>query len=80
MDHKTQAYIEWIENRLKKFHETAAVLEHVIEDYLEWMAVNAYAKSTQRQYKQTLGKFLSFIREGRYLWDEVFTRHTLRRN
>jgi hypothetical protein len=43
------------------------------------MAVNAYAKSTQRQYKQTLGKFLTFIREGRYLWDEVFTRHTLRR-
>jgi hypothetical protein len=79
MDDKTQAHIEWIENRLKKFRETAVVLEHVIKDYLEWMAVNAYAQSTQRRHKQTLGKFLSFIREGRYLWDEVFIHHTLRR-
>jgi site-specific recombinase XerD len=79
MDDNTQAPIEWIENRLNKFHETAAVLERAIEDYLEWMAVNAYAQSTQRHHKQTLRKFLSFIRAGRYLWDEVFTRHTLKR-
>ncbi len=79
MDDNIQTNIEWIENRLKMFHETVVALERAIEDYLDWMAVNAYAQSTQRRHKQTLRKFVSFISEGRYLWDEIFTRHTLRR-
>ena len=58
--------------------ETSVALEQAIQDYLEWMAVNAYAQSTQRDYKRRLSQFLSFIKAGRYRWDEIFTRHTLR--
>ena len=79
MNEKTLATIEWIEKRFKKFHETATALEHAIEDYLEWMAVNGYAQSTQQDYKRMLNQFLSFVRSGRYLWDNIFTHHTLKR-
>ena len=58
--------------------ETSVALEQASLDYLEWMAVNAYAQSTQRDYKRRLSQFLSFIKAGRYRWDEIFTRHTLR--
>jgi integrase/recombinase XerD len=58
--------------------ETSVALEQAIQDYLEWMAVNAYAQSTQRDYKRRLSQFLSFIKAGRYRWNEIFTRHTLR--
>ena len=63
----------------EKFDETAVALEHAIEDYLEWMAVNGYAQSTQQDYKRMLSQFLSFVRSGGYPWDEIFTRHTLKR-
>jgi site-specific recombinase XerD len=77
MDGKCQATIEWIEKRLNAFNETKSALEHAIEAYLEWMAQNAYARSTQRSYKRTLNRFLSFIQGKRYSWDDIFTRRTL---
>jgi hypothetical protein len=40
--------------------ETSVALEQASLDYLEWMAVNAYAQSTQRDYKRRLSQFLSF--------------------
>lgn len=58
--------------------ERSVALEQAIQNYLEWMAVKAYAQSTQRDYKRRLSQFLSFIKAGRYRWDEIFTRHTLR--
>jgi len=79
MDNKTQATIEWIEKELEKFHEEAAVLEQAITGYLEWMSANGYAQSTQQNYKRMLSQFLSFIKPGRYLWSDIFTRHTLKR-
>jgi integrase/recombinase XerD len=78
MNEKTLATIEWIETKLKKFHEAATALEHAIEDYLEWMAVNGYTQSTQQSYKRMLIQFLSFVKSRRYLWDKIFTRHTLK--
>jgi len=78
MNEKTLATIEWIEKRLKKFHEVVTALEHAIEDYLEWMAVNGYTQRTQQNYKRMLSQFLSFVKTGRYPWDEIFTRHTLK--
>lgn len=58
--------------------KVSVALEQAIQDYLEWMAVNAYAQSTQQEYKRKLGQFLSFIKAGRYSWDEIFTRHMLK--
>jgi len=78
MDSKIQDTIKWIENRLKAFNQAKVALEHAIEAYLEWMAVNAYTQNTQRNHKRTLSQFLSFIKGRRYHWDEIFTRHTLK--
>jgi len=78
MMNETLATIEWIGKGLKKFHGAATALEHSIDDYLEWLAVNGYAQSTQQNYKRMLSQFLSFVKSGRYPWDEIFTRHTLK--
>ena len=59
--------------------ETIAALEQATLDYLEWMAVNGYAKSTQQDHKCTLRHFRSFIDINRYHWDDIFTRRTLKR-
>ena len=59
--------------------ETLVALEYAIQDYLEWMAATAYAQKTQRDYKRRLSQFISFISAGRYCWDEIFTRQTLKR-
>ena len=59
--------------------ETVAVLEQVIQSYLEWIAVNGYAKSTQQRYKCALRYFRFFIDVNRYHWDDIFTRRTLNR-
>ena len=79
MDAKIQATMEWIEKRLKQFESTAAALQQAIEDYLQWMALNGYAQSTQENYRHILNQFLSFIKPRRYVWDEIFTRDTLNR-
>jgi site-specific recombinase XerD len=59
--------------------ETAFALKDAIEKYLEWMAANAYSKSTRRQYKQSLRDFLSFTQSGKYRWDNIFSSSTIRR-
>ena len=59
--------------------EMIVSLEQAIQGYLEWMAVNGYAKSTQQSYKRTLRYFRSFIDVKRYHWDGIFTRRTLNR-
>jgi hypothetical protein len=61
-------------------NDTVAALEQVIQDYLQWMAVNGYAKSTQQDYRQcALRYFRAFIDFNRYHWDDIFTRRTLNR-
>ncbi len=59
--------------------ETVIALEQAIQDYLEWMAVNGYAKRTQQNYKCALRYFRLFIDINRYHWDDIFTRRTLNR-
>ncbi|MGA6926708.1 MAG: tyrosine-type recombinase/integrase [Desulfosarcina sp.] len=59
--------------------DTLIALEQAIQDYLEWMAVNGYAKSTQQGQKCTLRYFRLFIDVNRYHWDDIFTRRTLNR-
>jgi integrase/recombinase XerD len=77
MNEKTRVKIEWIEKRLKKFDETAAVLEKSIDGYLKWMALNGYTQSTRKNYKYALDQFLSFIKYRRYTWDETFAQDTI---
>jgi len=60
-------------------NDTVAALKQVIQDYLQWMAVNGYAKSTQQDYRRVLRHFRAFINLKRYRWDEIFTRRTLNR-
>ena len=58
-------------------HETVGMLEHEIHEYLGWMADNAYSQATQGDYRRTLGQLLSFVRSGRYHWNDVFTYETM---
>jgi len=58
---------------------TLLALDQAIQDYLEWMAVNGYAKSTHQGQKCTLRYFRLFIDVNRYHWDDIFTRRTLNR-
>ena len=59
--------------------ETTGALKQAVQDYLEWMAVNGYAKSTQQDHQCTLRHFRLFIDINRYHWDDIFTRRTLDR-
>ena len=59
--------------------DTLIALEQAIQDYLEWMAANGYAKSTQQDHRCTLRYFRLFIDVNRYQWDDIFTRRTLSR-
>jgi site-specific recombinase XerD len=54
-------------------------LDLAIEDYLEWMVVNGYARSTRQHHERMLSQFRSFAKSERYLWNEIFTQHTLSR-
>ena len=58
-------------------NETLIALGEAIQDYLEWMAINGYAKSTQQDHRCTLRYFRLFIDVNRYHWDDIFTRRTL---
>lgn len=59
--------------------DTLIALDQAIQDYLEWMAVNGYAKSTQQGQKCTMRYLRLFIDVNRYRWDDIFTRSTLNR-
>lgn len=59
--------------------ETLIALNQAIQDYLEWMGGNGYAKSTQQDHRCTLRYFRLFIDVNRYHWDDIFTRRTLNR-
>ena len=59
--------------------ETTGALKQAVQDYLEWMAVNGYAKSTQQDHQCTLRHFRLFIDINRYHWGDIFTRRTLDR-
>ena len=79
MEEDIRTTIEWIENRLQKFNEVSNALERAIEEYLEWMAANGYAQSTRDAYSRDLEHFLSFVKAGRYHWDDIFTQATFYR-
>jgi hypothetical protein len=46
--------------------DTLIALDQAIQDYLEWMAANGYAKSTQQDHRCTLRHFRLFVDINRY--------------
>lgn len=78
IDDNTISPIEKIEERLKEMESVGNVLNQAIEDYLQWMAENGYAKSTRKEYARVLSKFKLFIKKQKCLWDEIFTQEMLR--
>jgi integrase/recombinase XerD len=74
----TISSIEKIEERLKEMESVIKVLDQAIEDYLQWMAENGYAKSTRKEYARELVGFKLFIKKQKCLWDEIFTQEMLR--
>lgn len=53
-------------------------LKQAVGDYLKWMAGQGYSPSTTETYRQTLKRFVLFIRQRGLLWNEVFTFDTLK--
>ena len=78
IDDKSILTIERIEEWLKEIESMVKVLHQAIEDYLQWMAENGYAKSTRKEYARALRVFKLFIEKRKCLWDEIFTQEMLR--
>ncbi|MBW2642836.1 MAG: tyrosine-type recombinase/integrase [Deltaproteobacteria bacterium] len=78
IDGKTISTIQWTDERLKEIESVVKVLDQAIEDYLQWMTENKYAKSTRKEYARVFMWFKLFIKERRCLWDEIFTQEMLR--
>lgn len=78
IDDKTILTIERIEEWLKEIESMVKILDQAIEDYLQWMAENGYAKSTRKEYARVLRVFKLFIEKRKCLWDEIFTQEMLR--
>ena len=78
IDDKTISTIEWTDQRFKEIESVANALDQAIEDFLQWMTENKYAKSTRKEYARVLRGFKSFIKKQRCLWDEIFTQEMLR--
>lgn len=78
IDDKPILPIESIEERLKEMESVIKILDQAIEDYLQWMAENGYAKSTRKEYARVLSRFKLFIKKRNCLWDEIFTQEMLR--
>ncbi|MBW2055587.1 MAG: site-specific integrase [Deltaproteobacteria bacterium] len=78
IDDKTILTIERIEERLREIESVVKVLDQEIEDYLQWMIENGYAKSTRKEYARVLRWFKLFIIKRKCLWDEIFTKELLR--
>jgi site-specific recombinase XerD len=66
-------------NKKVDIEDIVATLEQAIEAYLLWMESNGYTQSTQKNYRSQLNQFLSFVKSGRYCWDEIFTLSTFKR-
>ncbi len=78
IDDKTISTIEWSDESLEEIESVTQVLDQAIENYLQWMTENKYAKSTRKEYARVLSKFKLFIKKRRCLWDEIFTQEILR--
>ena len=78
IDDKTISTIEWTDERLKEIESVVNALDQAIEDYLQWMTENGYAKSTWKEYARVLRWFKLFIKKRECLWDEIFTQEMLR--
>jgi len=78
IDNKTISTIEKIEERLREMESVVKVLDQAIEDYLQWMAENGYAKRSRKEYARVLRGFKLFIKKRNCLWDEIFTQEMLR--
>jgi len=68
IDDKTMSTIEWTDERLKEIESVANALNQAIEDYLQWMTENGYAKSTRKEYARVLRWFKLFIKKRKCLW------------
>lgn len=78
IDDKTISTIERTDEQLKEIESVVNALDQAIEDYLQWMAENKYAKSTRKEYARVLRWFKFFTKKRKCLWDEIFTQEMLR--
>ena len=67
-----------IEKRLKEIEKDVRELDLTIEGYLQWIAGSGYAKSTQGAYEKGLKQFRVFIKQRKCVFEEIFTKDTLR--
>jgi site-specific recombinase XerD len=76
-DDKTIADIKWIEGQLEEIETVVRKLDAAIEDYLQWMAANGYAKKTLKEYAQELNQFKLYIKQKKCTFEDIFTHDVL---
>jgi integrase/recombinase XerD len=81
-DPRTRQSIEWLEwyNRQygppQKDPTVVPRLTRVIADYLEWMTSVNYTAASRQLHRRQLKLFLSFVKNRRYDWQQLFSEST----
>jgi hypothetical protein len=81
-DPRTRQSIEWLEWYSRQYgppqKDPAVVprLTRAIADYLEWMTSVNYTAASRQMHRRQLKLFLSFIKNRRFDWQQLFTENT----
>jgi integrase/recombinase XerD len=81
-DSHTQQFIEWLNwynqqyGSPQKDRWAVPRLARMIADYLHWMKSVNYAPASRHQHRMQLELFLSFVKNRRFGWQQLFTEKT----
>jgi site-specific recombinase XerD len=81
-DPRSQQSIEWLDWYSRQYgapqKDPAVVprLTRAIADYLEWMASVNYTAASRQLHRRQLKLFLSFVKNRRFDWQQLFTENT----
>lgn len=81
-DPRTQQAIEWLEWYSRQYglpqKDPAVVprLSRAIADYLDWMTSVNYTAASRQLHRRQLKLFLSFVKNRRFDWPQLFTEKT----
>ena len=81
-DPRTRQSIEWLDWYSRQYgpaqKDSAVVprLTRAIADYLEWMTSVNYTAASRQLHRAQLKLFLSFVKNRRFDWQQLFTEKT----
>lgn len=77
--HLIKSFPEQTSNMTPSMQTTTRDLEKAVSDCLLWMISSGYSHGTFKHYEWGLNHFLSFVKQNRITWDNIFTLATLKK-